>query len=180
MMVALWIGSEPIDAQRDQRMAAFVIGGELLFLVGHGERAAFRTHHDLVLSRPRTHCARPRRLPRRAASKAASFTRLAKICAREAGCAARDDLRVHIRRQRHLAHMDLENLLAAREIGIRARRSAGRNGRGAAARGRARRAGSVGRNQDHAFIRLEAVHLDQQLVERLLALVIAAAETAPR
>ena len=33
-----------------------------------------------------------------------------------------------------------------------------------------------GGDQDDAFVRLEAVHLDQQLVERLLALVIAAAE----
>ena len=38
--------------------------------------------------------------------------------------------------------------------------------------------GPVGRgNQDDAFIGFKAVHLDQQLVQRLLALVIAAAET---
>ena len=37
--------------------------------------------------------------------------------------------------------------------------------------------GTVGRgDQDDALIRLEAVHLDQQLVQRLLALVVAAAE----
>ena len=33
-----------------------------------------------------------------------------------------------------------------------------------------------GRDEDDAFVGLEAVHLDQQLVERLLALVVAAAE----
>ena len=37
--------------------------------------------------------------------------------------------------------------------------------------------GAVGRgDQDDAFVGLEAVHLDEQLVERLLALVVAAAE----
>jgi hypothetical protein len=37
--------------------------------------------------------------------------------------------------------------------------------------------GTVGRgDQDDAFVGLEAVHLDQQLVQRLLALVVAAAE----
>ena len=37
--------------------------------------------------------------------------------------------------------------------------------------------GTVGRrDQDHAFVRFEAVHLDQQLVQRLLALVVTAAE----
>ena len=36
--------------------------------------------------------------------------------------------------------------------------------------------GTVGRrDQDDAFVRLEAVHLDEQLVERLLALVVPAA-----
>src|ERR1700687_4930246 len=33
-----------------------------------------------------------------------------------------------------------------------------------------------GGDQDDAFVRLEAVHLDEELVERLLALVVAAAE----
>src|SRR5262249_34329953 len=33
------------------------------------------------------------------------------------------------------------------------------------------------RDQDHAFVRLEAVHLDEQLVERLLALVVSTAES---
>ena len=38
--------------------------------------------------------------------------------------------------------------------------------------------GAVGRgDEDDALIRLEAVHLDEQLVQGLLALVIAAAET---
>ncbi len=37
--------------------------------------------------------------------------------------------------------------------------------------------GAIGRrDQDHAFVGLEAVHLDQQLVERLLALVVTAAQ----
>src|SRR5262249_36573704 len=37
--------------------------------------------------------------------------------------------------------------------------------------------GTVGRgDEDDAFVRFEAVHLDEQLIERLLALVVAAAE----
>src|SRR5688500_10561751 len=40
--------------------------------------------------------------------------------------------------------------------------------------------GTVGRrNADYALVRLEAVHLDQQLIQRLLALVMAAAEAGP-
>jgi hypothetical protein len=38
--------------------------------------------------------------------------------------------------------------------------------------------GTVGRgDEDHAFVRLEAVHLDQQLVQRLLTFVVTATET---
>src|SRR5689334_913613 len=39
--------------------------------------------------------------------------------------------------------------------------------------------GAIGRSdQDHTVIRLKAVHLDQQLVERLFALVVTAAQTS--
>ena len=78
--------------------------------------------------------------------------------------------------ERHLAHVDLEDLLAAREVGIGhhdlAVEAAGTQQR------RIEHVGPVGGgDQDHALVGLEAVHLDQQLVQRLLALVIAAAET---
>ena len=77
----------------------------------------------------------------------------------------------HRRRgQGHLAHMDLEDLLAAETSGLgtttwRSKR------RDATAPGPARRAVGGG-DQDDAFVRLKAVHLDEQLVQRLLALVI--------
>ena len=98
------------------------------------------------------------------------------IGAREARRAARDHLQIHIRRQRHLAGVDLEDLLAADEVGVRhidltieAARTHQR---------RIEHVRTVGRgDEDDALIGLEAVHLDQQLVQRLLALVIAAAET---
>ena len=49
MIVALWIGSEPTTLMRDDGVAAFVIGGELLLFLGHGQRAALGAHHHLVL-----------------------------------------------------------------------------------------------------------------------------------
>src|SRR5262245_25559847 len=36
-----------------------------------------------------------------------------------------------------------------------------------------------GRDEDHSLIRFETVHFDQQLVQRLFALVVAATETGP-
>ena len=69
----------------------------------------------------------------------------------------------------------LQDLLAADDVGTRHHHLAVE-----AARTQQRRiehVGTVGRgDQDDAFVGLEAVHLDQQLVQRLLALVVAAAE----
>ena len=72
--------------------------------------------------------------------------------------------------------MNFQDLLAADDVRVRhhhlAVEAAGTQQRGI------EHVGTVGRrDQDHAFIGLEAVHLDQQLVEGLFALVIAAAET---
>lgn len=72
--------------------------------------------------------------------------------------------------------MYLEDTLAADDVGVRhddlTVETAGTQQR------RIEHVGAVGGgDQDHAFIRLEAVHFDQQLVQRLLAFVIAAAET---
>ena len=97
------------------------------------------------------------------------------IGAGEARRAARDDARIDIGRQRHLAQMHAQNLFAAGQIGIGHHDMAVETAR-TQQRG-IEHVGTVGGgDQDDAFIGLEAVHLDQQLVQRLLALVIAAAE----
>ena len=71
--------------------------------------------------------------------------------------------------------MHLENLLAAADIGQRHHHLAVETA-GAQQR-RIEHVGTVGGgDDDHADVGLEAVHLDQQLVQRLLALVVAAAE----
>ena len=71
--------------------------------------------------------------------------------------------------------MDLQDLLAADEVGVRdddlTVEAAGPQ------QCRIEHVGPVGRgDDDDAFVLLEAVHLDEQLVERLFALVVAAAK----
>ena len=84
-------------------------------------------------------------------------------------------LQVDVGRQRHLAHMHLEDLLAADDVRI-GHHDLAVEAAGAQQR-RVEHVGPVGGgDEDDALVRLEAVHLDQQLVQRLLALVIAAAE----
>src|SRR3546814_5645394 len=73
------------------------------------------------------------------------------------------------------ARVDLEDLLTALDVGagdddlaVEATRAQQRG---------VEHVGAVGRgDDDDAFIRFEAVHLDEQLVQRLLALVVAVAE----
>ena len=96
------------------------------------------------------------------------------VGAGEAGRAAGDAQQVDVRRDRLAARVHLEDLVAAVEVGgvdadlaVEAARAQQR---------RVEHVGAVGRrDQDDAAAHVEAVHLDQQLVEGLLALVVAAA-----
>jgi hypothetical protein len=98
-----------------------------------------------------------------------------KVRAGEAGRAARDGFRLDIFRERHIAHVDFEDFLAADDVRIAdgdlAVKTAGTQQRRVEHVRTVRR-----RHDDDAFVGFEAVHLDEQLVQRLLALVIAAAE----
>ena len=84
-----------------------------------------------------------------------------------------DALEVDVRRQRHVPGVHLENRGSARPVGTLDDDAAVE-----AARSQQRlveHVGAVGRGQhDDALARVEAVHLGQDLVQRLLALVVAA------
>ncbi len=81
--------------------------------------------------------------------------------------------------ERHAAGVHAEDALAALHVGTRHDHAAV-EAAGAQQR-RIEHVGPVGGgDQDDAFVGLEAVHLDEQLVERLLALVVAAAEARRR
>ena len=82
-------------------------------------------------------------------------------------------LQVHRPIQPHVAAVDFEDVLAAADVGPIDQHVAVEAPR--AEQGRIERLGAVGgRHDDHAAVGGEAVHLDQQGVERLLALVVAA------
>ena len=175
MIVALWIGSVAIDVEPDDGVAALVIGGQHLLFFGHHQRLALGAHHDLVLGLLELGLGHHALVAARG-GQGGLVDEVHQVGAGETGRAAGDGLQVDIRRQRHLADVNLEDLFAADDIRIRhhhlAVEAAGAQQR------RIEHVGTVGRrDQDHAFIGFEAVHLDQQLVQGLLALVIAAAET---
>ncbi len=98
------------------------------------------------------------------------------VGAGEARRPAGEDLELDVVGERLAPGVDLEDAEAALEVGpvdddltVEATRAQQR---------RVEDVGPVGgRDQDDVVLDVEAVHLDQQLVERLLALVVAAAET---
>ena len=164
------------DVEGNDGVAALVIGGEEFFLLRHHQRLALGAHHHLVLGvleldlghhalvAPRRHQGR-------------FIDEVHQIGAGEAGRTARDGFQIHIRRQRHLADVHFQNLLAADHVRIGHHHLAVETA-GAKQR-RVEHVGAVGGgDQNDAFIGFEAIHLDEQLVQRLLAFVVAAAEAS--
>ena len=115
------------------------------------------------------------RLPWRAASSAASFTRFCRSAPVKPGVCAGELVEVDRLGERLAAGVHLEDLRAALAVGAVDHDLAVE-----AAGAQQRRVEDVrpvgGGDEDDVVLHLEAVHLDEQLVERLLALVVAAAQ----
>ena len=101
------------------------------------------------------------------------MTRLARSAPTKPEVIRATSFRFDRRVQPHLVRVDFEDLLAAADVGPIDQHVAVEAAR--AEQGRIERFRAVGgRHDDHAAVGGEAVHLDQQGVERLLALVVAA------
>ena len=106
------------------------------------------------------------------------MTRLARSAPEKPEVPRARTVQVHVRRERDAAGVDLEDLFPPLDVGPRHHdlpvEAPGPEQRGI------EHVGAVGgRDQDHALVGLEAVHLDEELVERLLTLVVAAAQPRP-
>ena len=117
--------------------------------------------------------------PSRVADSAASLTRLARSAPEKPGVLPATTSQVDVERQRFPLGVHVEDGLACGQL-----RPIDEDATIEAARAQQRRiehVGTVGGRDDHHQVAaLEAVHLRQQLVQRLLALVVAAAETRRR
>ena len=157
----------------DDCVPGLVVGGHLLLLVGQHHRAAFGAHEHLVLrALELLHRHEPLANPR--GEKRGLVDKIGEIGAGESRRAARNDPQIDVGAKRRLCRMHPEDGLAALDVGIR---------HGdlpvEASRAQQRRIEHVlavgGRDDDDALVFVEAVHLDEKLVERLLALVVSAA-----
>ncbi len=155
-------------------MAGLVHGRHLLFLVVDDHGAALRAHHDLVLGELEVHHADDLLVVARGVERRLVH-QVGQIGAGEARRAAGEDVDVHVVAERNLLGVDGEDALAALHV-----RTVDDDAAVEAARAEERRVEDVGpvggRDEDDALVRLEAVHLHEELVEGLLALVVPAAE----
>ncbi len=157
----------------DQRVAGLVVGRELLLVVVH-QAAALAAELDLLAG-----VLDVGGLDLLAVAAGGEERRLVQevgeLGAGKPGCPARDDAEVDVVGQVELARVDAQDLLAADHVGkvhvdlaVEAARPQERAVEDVRAVG--------GGDDDDALGRVEAVHLDQERVERLLALVVAAAQ----
>ena len=132
-------------------------------------------HHDFVLGvfkfRHRDHA-----LVAARRQQSRFVDQIRQIRTRKSGSAARDFLRIDIGSHRAFLHMHQQNFLASRQIGIRHDDLTVETPR--TQQSGVKHVGTVRRgNQNHRFVRIKAVHFDQQLVQRLFPLIVPAAQS---
>ena len=155
-------------------VACLVEGGDLFFFVGQDHAAALGAHHDLVLGNLQV--VHQNGLTVLAGGQQCSLVdQVGQIGAAKARSATRQHAQIHIVCNGNLAGVHAEDLLAAANI-RQVHYDAAVKATGAQQR-RVQHVRTVsGGDKNDAFVRLEAIHLHQQLVQGLLAFVVSAAQ----
>ena len=156
-------------------MACLVVSGELLFLVAHLVRLLLRTYDNLngrFLDFSHCDC-----LLVSPCGKQCSFVKkIFEVCADKADGRIGNNSEVNVGCERFILGMNPENSLSALGVGIAdsnlAVKTAGSQ------QSRVKDIGTVcRRNDDNSLIFLKAVHLNKELIESLLSLVMSAAHS---
>ena len=164
------------DHQRHHGVTSFVVSRMFPIFFTNDVALALNAHQNLVfglLKIPhRDHFAI---LARRNQSR--FVHQIGQVRARKPGSAAGNDAQFHIVAERDLLGMNLEDRFASADIRQidhhAAVKAAGTQQSGI------EHIGTVGRgDENHAFVRFKAIHFDQQLVQRLLAFVVSAAQAS--
>ncbi len=163
-----------ITQRGDEGVTGLVIGGNLLLFVGEEHRLALGTHHDLVLGYFEVvHVDRLAVVA--GGGEGGLVDHVGQVGTGEARGSTSEDVEINVFGHGDLLGVNLEDLFAAADVGP-VDDDATVEAAGAEQRG-VEHVGPVGGgDEDDAVVGLEAVHLDQKLVERLLTLVVSAAE----
>ena len=160
--------------QRTDGVPALVIGRAAPLLFTHHERLALGAHHHAVLRLLEIEHVDLVVIPPRGQQRAL-VDEVREVCAGHAGCASRERHDVDVWRDGLVAHVHTQDAFASTQVGKvhndLAVEPAGPQQR------RVEHVGTVGGgNEDDALVRFKSVHLNEELVERLLSLVVSAAK----
>ena len=158
----------------NHRMTGLVIRRDALFMLADDERFARNTHQHLILSAFEIFV-RDRLLIHARCIQRGFVDQIGEICARESRRASGNHRDIDVFSQRDLSNVNRKDSFAPSDVGP------GNNHPPVKTAGaqqcRVENIRPVGcSNQDYAFVGFKPVHLDKQLVECLLALVMSAAE----
>src|SRR5210317_911231 len=156
-------------------MTRLMVGGDFLFFIGNNHGAPLSSHHDLVLGLLEVSTGHFI-LVGTCRKQSSLVNQIFQVSTGKPRRSLGDYLKFDITTQRHFAGMDLEDFQAATNVGPRhdhlAIETAWTKQSGVKHVGPVRRG-----NQENALIGLKTVHFNQQLVEGLLALVMATTHT---
>ena len=169
-------GVRVVQGGGGQRVAALVVGGHRLVVVVHDARALLRASDDAVDGLVDGALVDETHVGSRG-QQGCLVEDVGQVRAGEPGGALGDLTQVHLLGERLAVRVNLQDRLAALQVG-RLDRDLTIEATGTQQR-RVENVGAVGgRDEDDVGSLVEAIHLDQQLVERLFALVVAAADAA--
>ena len=162
------------QSSRNQCVATLVISRHLALMLTHQTRTLLRARHHTV----------NRLIDRSIINQMSVGTRrqqrgliqnVRKISTRVPRCLLRDSLKVNPINQRLIARMHLKDLLTSRKIRRLNRHLTVKTAR--TQQGRIQNIRTVRRrNQDDVGVRIETIHLNQQLVQRLFTLIVTATD----
>ena len=153
-----------------QGVPGFVVRGRLALVLADDHRPALGAHHDFVFGHLEVDHGDDV-LVLAGGQERGLVDEVLQVGAGETGASARDDVELHVVTERNAPSVHGENALTPVQVGPR-HDDATVEAAGAKDR-RIEDVGPVGRgDDDDTLARLEAVHLDEELVEGLLALVV--------
>ncbi len=159
----------------DNGVSGLMVRGEFLFFLTHHHGLALGTHHDLVLGFFQVIHVDQAFVGTRGKQRGLVH-QVGQVSSGKPGGAAGDNTWLDIIPRWHLAQVHLENLLTTTHIRQRYDHLPVKTAR--TQQSGIQHIRPVSRsNDDDALVTFKTVHLDQQLVEGLLALIVTAAET---
>ena len=158
----------------NEGVTGFVVGRVFALRLGHDHALALRAHEDFVFGFFEVLHFDGARVAARS-HQSGFVAQVGQVGAAHAGRATGNDRGAHVLADRDLAHVHVEDLLTATDIGQGHVDLAVKTAR--AQQSGVQDVGAVGRgHDDHAEVGLKAVHLNQHLVQGLLAFVVATAQ----